>query len=45
MTLKKENNQWKGRTTLKLSPKNRLIGNTLKYSKSKDKSLVHTIIV
>jgi hypothetical protein len=44
MTLKKENNQWKGRTTLKLGPKNRL-GNTLKYSKSENKSLLHTIIV
>ena len=33
--------RYKGRTALKLGPKNRL-GNTLKYSKSKDKSLVHT---
>ena len=36
--------RYKGRTALKLGPKNRL-GNTLKYSKSKDKSLMHTIIV
>ena len=36
--------RYKGRTTLKLGPKNRS-GNTLKYSKSRDKSLVYTIIV
>ena len=36
--------RYRGRTTLKLGPKNRS-ENTLKYSKSKDKSLVHTMIV